>query len=287
MKKILTNVLAALSVLAMASGTTLAATPSEEEVKADITTFQDFFKQRFKDVALEDYADGVNALPQYADRRANWEMALDFPNYEEYVDQGREEWAVPFANGKTFDSCFEGSPPANTYPYVDGEGKLHSVEGDIQACLKANGEEKIKGGGQKMARLTIVYKERANGEKMAIDYSSEEMREIYARGREFYWTKRGQLGLSCADCHVRSAGSKIRGDVLSAGLGHGIGFPAYRTKWGLTEKPLGTIHRRYAGCNKQTRAAKFKALGDQYMALEVYESIMNTGIPLKVPSQRQ
>jgi sulfur-oxidizing protein SoxA len=55
----------------------------------------------------------------------------------------------------------------------------------------------------------------------------------------------------------------------------------------MAGKPWGTLHRRYDGCNKQVRAKPFKAQGDEYKALELYEAVMNTGVPLKVPSQRQ
>jgi len=86
---------------------------------------------------------------------------------------------------------------------------------------------------------------------------------------------------------VHSAGSSIRGDVLSAGLGHTTGFPVYRTKWAVAGKPWGTVHRRYDGCNKQVRAKPFKPQSAEYKALEFYEAVMNTGVPVKVPSQRQ
>ncbi len=286
MKKILSALIAAS--LAASIGLVSAA-PSVEEVKADITAFQDYFKKKFPDVALEDYKDGVNVLPQYAERRANWEMLMEFPAYEEYAEQGVEEWSTPFANGKTFSDCFEGKPAGNQYPYVDDEGNLHTIETDIRDCLEANGEEKIKGSSQKMARLTVAYKMQANGQPVDIDYSSETMREYYEKGRQFYWAKRGQLNFSCADCHVLNAGNRVRGDVLSAALGHGTGFPVYRSKWGANsgKKPLGTIHRRYSGCNKQVRAANFKALSDEYLAVEVYETIMSMGVPIQVPSQRQ
>jgi len=49
----------------------------------------------------------------------------------------------------------------------------------------------------------------------------------------------------------------------------------------------GTIHRRYAACDRQAGAAPFAAQSQEYIALEVYQAIMNSGIPLKVPSQRQ
>ena len=78
----------------------------------DIAAFQGFFAERFKDVSLEQYKDGVNALPQYADRRGNWELLLDFPPYEEHVEKGRKEWATPFANGKTFADCAAKWPAA-------------------------------------------------------------------------------------------------------------------------------------------------------------------------------
>ena len=99
MKKLITSLLAGSLV---ATATISVAAPSVDEVKADIAEFQAYFAKRFPGVALEDYTDGVNVLPQYADRRANWEMLMDFPPYEEYVDKANEEWDTPFGNGKTF-----------------------------------------------------------------------------------------------------------------------------------------------------------------------------------------
>ncbi len=290
MKKVLTLATTiASSALLLSLNTAIAATPSVEEVNADVEAIQGYFKQRFPEVALEDYSIGVNALPQYADRRANWEMMMEFPPYEEFLDKGNEEWATPFANGTSFEDCFANSPSGNEYPYVDGDNQLHTIETDIRDCLKANGEEAIKGKSQKMARLTMAYKSRANGQPLTVDYSSEAMRDWYAKGRDFYWQKRGQLNFSCADCHVLNAGNSVRGDVLSAGVGHGTGFPVFRTKWDVQAKgkPLGTMHRRYGGCNKNIRAEPFKALSDDYLALEVYEAIISSGVPIQTPSQRQ
>ena len=141
-----------------------------------------------------------------------------------------------------------------------------------------------------MAQLTIAFKRLSQGQKMAVKLNSPEAIAAYEKGKQFYWARRGQLNFSCATCHVQSAGMKIRGDVLSAGLGQGTGFPVYRTKWGIKggdKKALGTIHRRYGGCNKQVRAKPLKAQSAAYINLELYQAYMNTGIPLKVPSQRQ
>ncbi|MEA3290872.1 MAG: sulfur oxidation c-type cytochrome SoxA [Pseudomonadota bacterium] len=285
------NTLTTLTAAALLGGLSLGlqAAPSVEEVKADIEAFQGYYKKRFPDVPLEAYNDGVNALPQYAHRRANWEMIMEFPPYEPEMETAQEEWAAPFKNGKTFADCFADKPSATQYPWYDeGDKTLHTIVGDINACLTGNGEEAIKNlNTGKIARLVAAYKEQFNGEPIAVDVSSEGAREWYQKGRKFYWTKRGQLNFACADCHMRSAGKSIRGDVLSAGLGHTSGFPVYRTKWALKGKPWGTIHRRYKGCNEQVRAAAFKPQSDEYKAVELYEAVMNTGIPMKVPSQRQ
>ncbi|MDH3469590.1 MAG: sulfur oxidation c-type cytochrome SoxA [Gammaproteobacteria bacterium] len=258
-------------------------------VEKDIAAFQGYFSKQFPGVALEAYEDGVNALPQYAHRRANWEILMEFAPFEPEMEIAREEWATPFNNGKTFSDCFKNNPAGNKYPYYDADtDDIRTVEGDINACLTANGEEPIKNlKNGKIARLVAAFREQFNGQPMAVDVSNAGAQSWYEKGRKFYWTKRGQLNFSCADCHVTSAGKNIRGDVLSAGLGHGTGFPVYRTKWAVAGKPWGTVHRRYDGCNKQVRAKPFKPQSAEYKALEYYEAVMNTGVPLKVPSQRQ
>lgn len=258
-------------------------------VEDDIAAFQGYFKKQFPEVSLAAYQDGVNALPQYAHRRANWEILMEFPPYEPEMDIAREEWATPFANGKTFEDCFTTNPPATKYPYYDAAtDDIRTIEGDINACLEANGEahiENLKNG--KIARLVAAFREQFNGQPMSVEVSTDGAKAWYEKGREFYWTKRGQLNFACADCHVHSAGKSIRGDVLSPGLGHTTGFPVYRTKWAMAGKPWGTVHRRYDGCNKQVRAKPFKPQSAEYKALEYYEAAMNRGVPVRAPSQRQ
>ena len=284
MKKLISLVLAA--GIALVGVSTVQAI-SESEIQQDIEAFQGYFLKRFPGLTIEDFQDGVNALPQYAHRRANWELAMEFPPYEPEMEKAAEEWNMPFANGKSLNDC--DLAPGHTYPVFDAAtGDLRTIVGDINACLKANGEDPIKNVKRaKMARLVAHYRSQFNGERVAIDFSDPGAQALYEKGRQFYWAKRGQLNFSCADCHVHNAGNMVRGDVLSAGLGHGVGFPVWRTKWQVAGKPWGTIHRRYGGCNKQVRAHPFKAQGEEYKALEFYEAVMNTGIPLKVPSQRQ
>lgn len=285
MNKKLILMLAGLGI-AFSAPMTASATPED-----DLKEFQGYFKKRFPTVPLEAYNDGVNALPQYADRVGNWELLMEFPPYEDDIEKGEKLWNTPFKNGKTYASCFNngGKGLAVGYPFYDKVSKkMRTIEADINECRVRNGEEPIKNLKHgTMAQLVIAFKRLSQGQKMAVKLDSPEAVAAYEKGKQFYWARRGQLNFSCANCHVQNAGNKIRGDVLSAALGHGTGFPVYRTKWAQSNKPLGTIHRRYGGCNKQVRAAALKPQSDAYVALELYQAYMNTGIPIKVPSQRQ
>ena len=259
----------------------------DPQVKKEISEFQAYFKKRFPTVPIEAYSDGVNALPQYAERRANWELLMEFPPFSPDMDSGRAMWNKPLKSGKTLAGCM--TRPATKYPYYDAQRKeVRTIELDLNDCLKANGEEPIKNlKTGKIAILVAAFREQFNGQKWDIDIDTPGAVAAYEAGKKFYWTKRGQLNFSCANCHVHSAGKKIRGDVLSAGLGHTTGFPVYRTKWAVAGKPWGTVHRRYGGCNTQVRAKAFKPQSTEYRNLEFYEAALSTGVPIKSPSQRQ
>lgn len=105
----------------------------------------------------------------------------------------------------------------------------------------------------------------------------------YDRGRKHFYAKRGQLNMSCANCHQDNAGNYIRADILRPALSHVSHFPVYRAKWGS----LGTMDRRYSGCNKQVRALPFKTQSDEYKALEYFHSYMSNDIKVNGPGSRK
>ena len=284
-----TTIMLALSLLGaiLTSGPAPAlATPTQEKIEQDIEAFQTFFRHRFMGLALETYRHGVNALPQYAKRRKNWELLMVFPPYEPDLQRARLEWRTPFPNGHSLDDCFSGKPGGHQYPYFDGV-TIQTIVSDINHCLVSNDRSPLSPVGAKMARLVAAFRSRSNNEPVAVDFRAERIRAAYEKGKQLYWTKQGQLGFSCASCHVDNAGNRLRGEVLGAALGQTVGFPVYRTKWALSGQPWGTIHRRYAACMTQMGAVPFEPQSAEYIALEVYQAIMNTGIPLQVPSLRQ
>ena len=106
-------------------------------------------------------------------------------------------------------------------------------------------------------------------------------RSSFQRGKEFYYSRRGQLNMSCAQCHELSYGNSIRSDLLSQG--HSNGFPTYRLKW----QNVGSLHRRFQGCNKQVRAEPYKLGSKEYVDLELYLAWRGNGLTVEAPSVRR
>jgi sulfur-oxidizing protein SoxA len=107
--------------------------------------------------------------------------------------------------------------------------------------------------------------------------------EAYETGKQFYFARRGQLNFACASCHASSSGTTLRTEILSPAFGHTTHWPVYRSKWG----EMGTLHRRFSGCNKQVRAKDFEAQGEEYRNLEFFMTYMNNGLPLNGPGARK
>jgi len=274
MKKIIT----ALTILGIGFGLSATVQASPE---SDLKEFQAAIMKKFPGVKLEDFSNGAYALPGAEGARAEWEGLMDFPPFEIDLAKGKKIWEK-----NKMSSCFKngGKNIAQGYPYWDAKAKkVVTAVADLNACIKKNGGKPIKNLKKgEMAQLEAYFKSMSSGQKVNLDMSASGMRDAYEKGKKYFWAKRGQLNFSCGDCHVKSAGKHIGGNLLSASLGHGTGAPMYRSKWG----GLGTLHRRYGGCNKQVRAKPLKAQSPEYIALEVYETYMDTGLPMVAPSQR-
>lgn len=267
-----------LAVLGLTGSVTLTA---QADPQSDLREFQGYFKKKFPDVPFQDYANGVYALDK--DARSEWESLMEFPPFEIELDGGKKLWEKPFANGKKFAGCLTRAP--QNYPYWDnGTNEVRTIEMDVNRCLNKNGETEYKDLKKgPMAAVVAYFKFLHRGQLIKLDLSNPKAVEAYEKGKQFYWARRGQLNFACATCHVENSGKFIRGDSLSAGLGHGTGFPVYRGKDGH----LTTLHNRYAGCNKQVRAAPYKEQSNEYKNLELYETYMATGLPITAPSYRR
>jgi len=203
------------------------------------------------------------------------------------ISKGEELFNKPFANGKTYASCFKNGGIAirQNYPYFDtSKGEVITLELAINQCRQANGEKKLKWKKGAIADISAYMAYTSRGQTINI-VIPDDPRAVaaYERGKKHFYAKRGQLNMACADCHKFYSGKRIRADLLSPALGHVTHFPVYRSKWG----GLGTLHRRYAGCNKQVRAKPFKAQSAEYRALEYFHTYMSNGLDVNGPGARK
>ena len=260
--------------------TAQAGTPAE-----DTEALRGYFQKKFgADVNLDNLKNGTYALNE--DARSQWEDIEEFPPYEIDLEKGADLWAKEFKNGKSFTSCFgeDISGLRAKYPYHDEEkDTIVTLEGDINKCRTDNGEKPFKWKKGNIAAVSAHVAYAGRGGKIDVQPKTEKAIAWYNKGKSFFYTKRGQLNMSCADCHVYNANNKVRAEPLSPALGQVTHFPVFRSKWG----ELGTLHRRYGGCNKNIRAKPFKAQSDQYRALEYFQAVMSNGMELNGPGSRK
>lgn len=278
MKKRLLIAASLTAIIAMPAQVT--ATPQE-----DLEEFRAYFHKKFPKVPHDDFVNGVYALD--ANARTQWEGVEEMPPYEDAVDHGEELFNQPFANGKTYADCFPngGVGIRQNYPFFDTKtGQVRTLEGDINACRVNNGEKPLKWKKGDIADLSAYMAHNSRGNKLAIEIPDDPRAlAAYNRGKRHFYSKRGQLNFACADCHVYYAGGQLRADILGPALGQPTHFPVYRSKWG----ELGTLHRRYAGCNKQVRAKPFKVQSEEYRDLEYFHTYMSNGLEVNGPGARK
>jgi sulfur-oxidizing protein SoxA len=205
------------------------------------------------------------------------------------VEAGEAMWnKVEGSAGKSCASCHGDAAESMkgvgaSYPKWDEKTKRPiNIELQINRCREENmGAEPLKfdKGGQK--ELTAYIKHQSLGTPVKIDLSQGEMQKWWDQGKEMYYTRTGQLNMSCATCHEDNMGKMIRADHLSQGQVNG--FPTYRLK----QAGLVSLHNRFRGCIRDTRAEMPKAFSDELMALETYVTWRGTGLSVETPAVRQ
>ncbi len=253
--------------------------------QSDQETFQKYFTERFPNVPMDDFKNGAYAIDPAG--RENWEAIEEFPPYEAAIDNGKAMWDTPFANGKTYKDCFPDGPALGAkYPYWDKErGMVMTLPLAINECREANGEKPLKYMKGPIADLLsyIAMESRGQITNVVIPEDDPRALEAYEKGKQFYFARRGQFNFSCASCHLGNSGTTLRTEILSPALGHTTHWPVYRSKWG----EMGTLHRRFKGCNEQVRAKAFEPQGEEYRDLEFFYTYMNNGQELNGPGARK
>jgi sulfur-oxidizing protein SoxA len=251
---------------------------------ADATAFQKYFSSKFPALRLEDFVNGPYSMNE--DMHRQWVEKEQFPPYDFALDKGKEMFATPFKNGKSYADCFpnKGIGIRQDYPYFDRrEAKVITLELALNRCREANGEAPLSYVKDDMAALTAYMAFTSRGKPFDIKIPDDPRAlEAYENGKRYFYTRRGQLNFSCASCHVQNPGQRIRAEVLAPALGILNAMPIYRSEWG----GMGTISRRFVTCNSQTRGVPLEPQSDEYRDLEYYLSYVSNGLPISGPGAR-
>ena len=274
-----------LVVTALLGALTAAATAADRpDPAADAQAFRDFFVKKFPKVKFEDFVNGPYSMNE--DMRRQWEDKEQFPPYEFALEAGKEMFGTPFKNGKSYADCFAngGIGVRQTYPYFDEqEGKVVTLELALNKCRETNGEAPYSYVKDEMASLTAYMAYTSRGKPFDIKIPNDPRAlEAYEKGKEYFYTRRGQLNFSCASCHVQNPGERIRAEILAPAIGILNAMPIYRSEW----SGMGTISRRFTTCNSQIRGVPLEPQSDEYRDLEYYLSYVSNGLPISGPGAR-
>ena len=266
------------------AGARPAAAADSIDPDADFKAFRDYYTKRFPNVPLNDFVNGPYSMD--ADLRKQWQAIDDFPPYDFAIDRGKQMFATPFKNGKTYGDCFpeKGIGIRQNYPYFDDKtGEVITLELALNRCRETNGEEPYSYVKDEMASLTAYMAFTSRGKPFDIKIPNDPRAlAAYQKGEEYFYTRRGQLNFSCASCHVQNPGNHIRTEVLAPALGIVAAMPIYRSEW----NGMGTMSRRLVTCNSQVRGVPLKPQDELYRDVEYYLSYMSNGLPVSGPGAR-
>lgn len=206
-----------------------------------------------------------------------------------YVERGQDLWdTVDGKAGKSCASCHGDASESMkgvgaSYPkWNAAASKPFNLELQINDCRVNNMEaEPYAFDAADQKALVTFIKHQSLGMPVGLDLDQGDMKAWWERGKERYYTRTGQLNMSCATCHEDNNGRYIRADHLSQGNVNG--FPTYRLK----QSNMVSLHNRFRGCIRDTRADYPAAFSDDLMALEVYVTWRGTGLSVETPAVRQ
>lgn len=205
-----------------------------------------------------------------------------------WVDDGETEWnKVDGKAGKACASCHgdgKGSMKgiAVSYPKYNAKlQKLTNLEQRINLCRTEQMQaDALRWESKPLLGLTafVEYQSRGLPISVAVDGPAK---PFFEKGKEFYYTRRGQMDIACVQCHEANAGKSIGVENLSQGQSNG--YPTYRLKW----QTFGSLHRRFEGCNEEVRAQPYPRGSDEYTNLELYVAWRGQGLRSEAPSVRR
>lgn len=205
-----------------------------------------------------------------------------------WAERGAKLWSEPAGSSARSCAGCHGEAKASMkgvaarYPAIDAKtGKLLNLEGRILQCrTEHQGAAPFKYESQELLALTMFVAEQSRGMRInvAIDGAA---RSHFEAGREFFYARRGQVNLSCADCHDANWGRRLSSETISQG--HPNAYPIYRMEW----QTVGSLERRMRACLSGVRAEMRPYGSAEILDLELFLAWRAQGLPIETPGVRR
>jgi sulfur-oxidizing protein SoxA len=127
--------------------------------------------------------------------------------------------------------------------------------------------------------LTVYLARQSRGVPVEIEENTQSKPFIDA-GRDIFERRRGQLNLSCAQCHDDNWGKRLSGNLVPQA--QPTGYPIYRLEW----QELGSLQRRLRECMSAMRAQPYDFGAPELVNLEFYLMWRARGMNMETPAVR-
>jgi len=234
----------------------------------------------------EDFAKGNYAFS--ANGKVTYENLKEMPPYEDLVAKGQEL----YEGNAALKACFPDPTIGGDYPYFDQKrNDVTTLTQAINECLVNAGQKALNEKKGDMAFIQAYFAQATQDAEKAVNIKIEsaEAAAAYERGKEYYYSQRGYLKLSCATCHVQGTAQRVRNESMSQLLGHTTHFPVYRLKWASKKEAdgFGTLERRMLGCIKDQGQIPPKATSSEFKELLYFMAYMSNGMMVDGPDLRK
>ena len=204
-----------------------------------------------------------------------------------WVDRGYDLYSTAVTENQSCSSCHGSNGEefigiADSYPRLDERtSELVNIENRINLCrIRYMSQSRLSYEHDDLLALTAYVLSKSRG-KTINRKSEKHLTEHWEAGRDYFHTRRGQMNLSCSQCHDENWGKQMRGETISQG--HSNGFPTYRFEW----QSLGSLHRRFRDCDLGVRAEPHAGGSLIYTQLELYLQHRANGLTIESPSVRR
>ena len=205
-----------------------------------------------------------------------------------WVERGEKLWSAPVeSSGKACASCHSAAQTAMRgvaarYPQFDAAaGTVLDLEARINDCrTRRQQAPALARESEDLLALTAFVAYQSRGAPLAVSIDGP-AHAAFERGREFYFTRHGQMNIACTQCHDQNWGKRLLAETISQG--HPTAFPGYRLEW----QGLGSLQRRLRACLFGIRAEMPSPGAPVLTDLELYLAWRAQGLPIEAPGVRR